>query len=179
MGDNGAGKTTLLRLLSDSLVPHSGEILLQGKKVHRLSIQQRSRIIRLVLQNTDHQLFMPDVLSELTYISQLRSKKEKKEVAKKAAMLLDHFYLNHLLERHPHSLSIGEKQRLAIAAAIIHDPLILLLDEPTSGMDGDNINRLIHLLKRLKDQGMILIIASHDTELISAVCERGIKLICI
>ena len=175
-GDNGAGKTTLLRLLSGALVPHSGNILLQGKKAHRLSVHQRSRIVRLVLQNTDHQLFMPNVLSELTYISRLRSKKEKKEVEKKAAMLLQHFYLHHLLDRHPHSLSIGEKQRLAIAAAIIHDPLILLLDEPTSGMDGDNINRLINLLKKLKDEGMILIIASHDIELIGAVCERGIKL---
>ena len=86
------------------------------------------------------------------------------------------FHLSHLSTRHPHSLSIGEKQRLAIAAAIIHTPLILLLDEPTSGMDGDNITQLIRLLKELKDQGMILIIASHDTELISAVCERGIKL---
>ncbi|MGA1867866.1 MAG: ABC transporter ATP-binding protein [bacterium] len=166
VGDNGTGKTTLLRLLAGTLAPDSGMILVQGRKPHRISPRKRSCMIRLVLQNTDHQLFMPDVYSELTFANNSNS----------ADFLLHHLNLKHLRHRHPHALSIGEKQRLAIAAALICEPLILLLDEPTSGMDGMNINCLIRLLLRYKQQGMIIVIASHDIELIRSVCDRGIKL---
>ena len=123
-------------------------------------------MIRLVLQNTDHQLFMPDVYSELTFTNNSES----------ADFLLHHLNLKHLRHRHPHSLSVGEKQRLAIAAALVCNPLILLLDEPTSGMDGVTINCLIQVLQRYKHHGMIIVIASHDIELIRSVCDRGITL---
>jgi len=175
-GNNGAGKTTLLRLLSGSLVPEQGDILFQGRKMHSLPLRQRSQMIRLVLQNTDHQLLGRSVFSELVNWSSPSGKEKKRAWEKKANALLDRFNLSHLSERHPHSLSGGEKQRLAIASSIINNPSLLLLDEPTSGMDGTSMNQLIHLLQEQKEQGMAMIIASHDAELIRATCDRRITL---
>ena len=175
-GDNGAGKTTLLRLLSGLLVPEQGNIFFQGRKMHSLPLRQRSQMIRLVLQNTDHQLLGRSVFSELVDWSFPSGMENKSAWEEKANILLDRFNLNHLRDRHPHSLSVGEKQRLAIASSIINNPSLLLLDEPTSGMDGANINQLIHLLREQKEQGMALVIASHDSELIRATCDWRITL---
>ncbi|MEW6380139.1 MAG: ATP-binding cassette domain-containing protein [bacterium] len=175
-GDNGSGKTTLLRLLAGALIPDQGDILLEGRKIHSLPLGQRSQMIRLVLQNMDHQLLGRSVFSELVNWSFPSGSEKKRASVEKASLLLDRFNLSHLRDRHPHSLSVGEKQRLAIASGIINNPSLLLLDEPTSGMDGASIDQLIHLLREHKEQGMALVIASHDDELIEAICDRRISL---
>jgi len=178
-GDNGSGKSTLLRLLAGSLIPDRGDILLKGQEINSIPLRQRSRMIRLVLQNTDHQLLGRSVFSELVNWSstpKICDLKEKKVWEEKASLLLDRFNLTHLRDRHPHSLSVGEKQRLAIASGLINNPSLLLLDEPTSGMDGASIDQLIHILREYKEQGMALVIASHDADLIKAICDRRITL---
>jgi energy-coupling factor transport system ATP-binding protein len=85
---------------------------------------------------------------------------------------LNSFDLTHLRDRHPHSLSGGEKQRLAIAAAIVKEPALMILDEPTSGLDGFHMNRLAAEIDFLRQKGLSFIVITHDMELAMAVCDE-------
>ena len=176
-GPNGAGKTTLLRLLSGFLIPQQGAIFIDGQPPHLIPSAKRSRMVRMVFQNPDHQLFMPDCLSEILFPLRHKDGKEGGEWVERSSILLDRLGLTGMEKRHPHSMSLGEKKRLAIASALFHRSVLLLLDEPTTGIDRKNLRRLIRVLKEHRDQGTTLIIASHDQDFIQALCDKEISLI--
>ncbi len=170
IGPNGSGKTTLARILTGLERLDAGTLTLNGKQMVPKKLLERSS---LVLQNTDHQLYMRTVGEELTVSARHLPKAVREE---KAARMLQAFRLEPLARRHPQSLSGGEKQRLVIACAAMKDPEIMILDEPSSGLDAASMRSVASLLEGLADDGVCVLVISHDLELIEEACTCRITL---
>ncbi len=168
VGKNGAGKTTFAKLLTGLLKMKDGEIILNGKAEKGKELLKKSGV---VFQNTDHQLYMKTVFEELT-----AGRKKTTEEKNKAEMILDELGLIDFKERHPQSLSGGQKQRLVIACSLMKDPDILILDEPTSGLDGKNLSIIKKILKKEAMKGRIILIITHDYELMQDTCDYKIEI---
>lgn len=174
LGDNGAGKTTLAKLLTGINKNITGKITINNKEIDKKILVKTAS---LVLQNSDFQLYMKSAYEEI-YMSVDVSHQNKSEEEKVNTTnnLLNKFDLYHLKDRHPQSLSGGEKQRLVIACAVAKEPNIIILDEPTSGLDGRNMMRTTNILRDLADTGVAVVVITHDLELINNICQYAIRL---
>ncbi len=170
VGANGAGKTTLARLLCGLLTPTSGEIrfAFPGGGTD-LPLRSRREQTAFVMQQMDIQLYMRTVEDELLFSAPRRLDKATRHAD--AAHWLEVFGLTHLKDRHPHSLSGGEKQRLVVACALMKRPTLMILDEPTSGLDGNNMRIIARELKAYAAQGGAALLITHDLELLSLVAD--------
>ncbi len=171
VGENGAGKTTLARLLTGLERPQSGCVMAGGEAVKPRKLASHAQV---VLQNAGHQLRMRSVAAELDDAARGAVAERERPAAVRAC--LDDYGLAHLAERHPQSLSGGEKQRLAVACAAIRRPRMLILDEPTSGLDGENMRRMAKSMRRAAADGACLLVITHDLELMDLVCMDKIVL---
>jgi energy-coupling factor transport system ATP-binding protein len=151
-GDNGCGKTTLLKLLSGLLKPTTGKLEILGRDVSKRSIVQIAKDVGFVLQNPNHQLFADSVRAELLQpgVSQAV-----------ADSLLEQLNLCDRAERHPQSLSQGQKRRLALGAVLARQPKICLLDEIMVGQDPNSLALMLNVLMNFTLQGGGLILTSH------------------
>ena len=165
-GENGVGKTTLVRMLCGLAAPNSGEISLDGVTSSR---RHRRAACALVMQDTGRQLFSDTLAGELT----IGASDAGGEAGEK---LLADFDLANLGDRHPLSLSGGQKQRLVIAAARAARRPIVILDEPTSGVDARHLDSITATLRRIADEGAAVIVVTHDGEFASACADRLITL---
>ena len=170
VGANGAGKTTLARLLCGLLKPTSGEIAFAtpGGGAARPPRARREQTA-FVMQQMDIQLYMRTVEDELLFSAPRRLDKATRHAD--ATHWLEVFGLTHLKDRHPHSLSGGEKQRLVVACALMKRPSLMILDEPTSGLDGNNMRIIARELKAYAAQGGAALLITHDLELLSLVAD--------
>ncbi len=164
IGPNGIGKTTFARLITGLVKADKGEFWLGKNPTTPQKLLQSASI---VLQNSDHQLHMQTVLREI--ITSAQATRTMTEA--QALELLDNYNLKHLADRHPQSLSGGEKQRLVIACGEAKIPDILILDEPTSGLDGANMQLIAHNARRNAERGTCVLLISHDLELLQDVCD--------
>jgi energy-coupling factor transport system ATP-binding protein len=164
MGSNGTGKTMLSRILTGLQKETAGKVEIKGKY---LIGKKRIGKIACVSQQADQQLFCDSVINEIE--TQLHCQ-EKTEIS--PAELLKDFDLFDKKDQHPHTLSGGEKQRLAIAAAMISEPDIMIFDEPTSGMDKRRMVMLAEQIEKLCSRGLLILIITHDMELVSLVCRK-------
>lgn len=171
IGDNGTGKTTLARLLTGLTKIKQGKILVAGKETSPKDVLKRSA---LILQNTDHQLHMNSVLQEIAMAAGVFTpcKAEKETLT----AILERFGLQQLAHRHPQSLSGGEKQRLVIACGLAAKPDIFILDEPTSGLDGRNMTRIADMIRGAANEGIRVVLITHDLELLDRVCDTALRL---
>ena len=163
LGPTGSGKTTLLLILSGLLKPQKGRVLLDGRSLFNQLPKARRRI-GVVFQNPDDQLFNPTVYDEIAYSLRTLGMAEKqiRERVKQVAAMLG---IEHLLERQPYRLSMGEKRLVALASILVYEPQIIVLDEPTTFLDDTCTRRVICTLLTLRDSGKAIIIATHDVEL--------------
>lgn len=168
IGDNGTGKTTLARLLSGLNKPLGGAFFADGRE---LSPRELSTKTGVVLQNADYQLHMKSGRAEIECCLALAGRGREE-----AARLLGMFALEELADRHPQSLSGGEKQRLVIACAFAKHPGVLILDEPTSGLDGLNMRRMADALEEVAAQGVCALVITHDLELMQLACSSALRL---
>lgn len=167
VGNNGAGKTTLAEVLCGFILKNKGSILFNGKEIKEKKL---INYIYYVMQDSDYQLFTDGVEEELLLNnSDSNSLIKANEVLEILALLKER-------KRHPASLSGGQKQRLAIGTSYMKNKEILILDEPTSGLDFDNMNRVSLLIDKLKNEGKIILLISHDTEFIMKTCNRILHL---
>ena len=168
LGENGCGKTTLLRLIARLYKPTGGKITQYiGEKFGQKSKGNRAwfKKVGVVYQNPDYQLFMPTVRQEISF----GAKSEEY-----AAEIADLFGVKHLWERHPQSLSEGQKRRVSIAAVAACEPEVLLLDEPTVGQDYDGLCQMVNILNRLHEKtGNTMITITHDVRCAEALCDRS------
>ncbi len=166
-GPSGAGKTSLLRLFLLSLRPTTGKITMFGEKVSRLNqdrLLQLRRHIGIVFQEfrlLDHLTTFENVALPLRVLGQ-----SENEYAGNVKELLEWVGLGERIDAHPPLLSGGEKQRAAIARAVIGRPDILLADEPTGNVDPELAERLLHLFAELNRMGTTIIIATHELPLL-------------
>ena len=168
LGNNGAGKTTLCKVISGLLKENSGTIEYKGK-ISNCNL--RNKFCYFVMQDADYQLYSDSVAGEIVF-----GKKVTEKLKQDLMESLNAFKLMALKDRHPASLSGGEKQRVTLAAAYCSDVDIYILDEPTSGMDGDGLRAIIKWVKLLAEKGKIVIIITHDLLLAEATSNKFIYL---
>jgi energy-coupling factor transport system ATP-binding protein len=171
LGENGCGKTTLMRLIARLNQPTGGTIIQHID----LKLKQKTKgdkawfkKVGVVYQNPDYQLFMPTVRQEIQFAA------ISKEYAQR---MIELFSLQHLVERHPQSLSEGQKRRVSIAAVMAAKPELLLLDEPTVGQDYKGLCELVEILNTLHaETGNTMITVTHDKRCVSALCDKAVIL---
>lgn len=165
VGSNGAGKSTLFSLLNGLLKPQAGQILYQEKpyEYSKSFIATLRQTVGLVFQNPDEQLFAGTVLDDVLF-GPMNLGLGQSEALRKAKEALEVVEMIHLAERPVHHLSQGQKKRVALAGVLAMEPSVMLLDEPTAGLDAPGIADLTKLLSQLNQQGKTLIVATHDTD---------------
>ena len=164
LGENGKGKTTLVRLLSKMIKPTEGDIKQYITNKKRNWFNE----IGIVYQNPNYQLFMPTVEKEILYNA------KSKELAYE---LLNKFDLEKYKNRHPLSLSEGEKRKLTVALVLARLPKVLFLDEPTVGQDYDNLLNMINIINEFRNKYKTTIITiSHDIRCANSLCDKCIIL---
>lgn len=166
VGENGNGKTTFGKILCGLLKQKSGQILYRGKPA---SPAKRSQMSYFVMQDADYQLYAESVGNELVL-----GRKITDALREKAYTAMELFDLVSLKDRHPQSLSGGEKQRITLAAAYCSDAEIIVLDEPTSGLDAVNAKRVARFIRLLSGQNKTVVVITHDELLIRLACDRSI-----
>lgn len=171
MGRNGSGKTTLLRLLMGLHRPRRGRITLFGRDTAGLDPATIGRDAGYVPQNPGSLLFAETLRDELAF-----TLAHHPDSRLDSQTLLDRLGLGDHLLTHPRDLSGGERQRAALAAVLIGDPRLLLLDEPTRGMDGRQKRILAEILTGLGAEGRTVVLATHDVELVAATATRVLLL---
>jgi ABC-type multidrug transport system ATPase subunit len=170
VGANGAGKTTLIKILSGLSTPTSGKILING-----LNYKENNRNIKQLIGTISSKSFLYEELSiyeNLKFYSKLYSVYEKHEFKEKIEQYVDSFNLSDWIYEPISYLSTGMKQKVEIIRILIHNPSILLLDEPFSGLDFNSINLLIKILKDLrKEEKLTIILATHKIEVIQQISD--------
>jgi len=169
LGPNGAGKTTLLLHLNGTLRPSAGELLRDGKPVawDRRTLTRWRTMVGLVLQDPDDQLFAGNVYQDVSF-GPLNLGLAEDEVRQRVDESLAAMRINDLAERPVHMLSGGQKKRAAIAGVLAMRPEVLVLDEPTAGLDSHGVSHLLAALERLSDNGTTIVYTTHDVDLACA-----------
>ncbi|WP_020550707.1 energy-coupling factor ABC transporter ATP-binding protein [Embleya scabrispora] len=166
LGPNGSGKTTLLRLLTGGLTPDSGHVELHGAPIRhdRKGLTALRRVVQLVVQDPDDQLFSASVAQDVSF-GPLNLGLDPAEVRSRVAEALAALEITALAERPVHLLSFGQRKRVAIAGAIAMRPEVLVLDEPTAGLDPAGQEALLDTLAELRAAGTTVVMATHDVDL--------------
>jgi energy-coupling factor transport system ATP-binding protein len=171
MGRNGSGKTTLLRLVAGLHRPSSGRVLVAGQDTTRLHPADVARTVGYLPQNPSALFFAETVRAELAF-----TLKHHRRSGLDPEEILATLGLEHAIDRHPRDLSGGERERAALAAVLVGGPRVLLLDEPTRGMDAARKRALVTTLRRLREEGVAILLATHDVELVAEVASRVVLL---
>lgn len=176
MGRNGSGKSTLLRALAGVHAPLGGEILRPGRAAPNDGHDPSSLAgaVAYLPQNPGSILFQPRVRDEIEFTQRQRGRSNVH--VPDPDQLMARLGLTHVAERNPHDLSGGERQRVAIAATLASGARLLLLDEPTRGMDGLQKAALGEILKALSADGIAIVVATHDVEMMAGLASRVILL---
>lgn len=172
IGANGAGKSTLLHHLNGYLAPSDGEVRIGEIPVTKGTLQEIRHSVGMVFQDPDDQLFMPTVFDDVAF-GPLNLGLPAEDVRMRVESSLRQVDALHLRDKPPYHLSGGEKKRVAIATVLSMTPSILVLDEPTNGLDPYARRQLIALLKEFQHSK---IIATHDLDMVLDVCSRVIVL---
>lgn len=172
IGANGAGKSTLLLHLNGYLTATSGEIIIGDDRLTKENLAVIRRTVGLVFQDPDDQLFMPTVFDDVAF-GPVNLGLSREEIETRVTQALSRVEADALRDKPPYHLSSGEKKRVAIATVLSMLPEILVLDEPTNGLDPYARRLLIALLKGFHHTR---IVTSHDLDMIFELCRRTIVL---
>lgn len=166
LGANGAGKSTLLLHFNGTLRPRAGELRCDGQPLsyHRSALQALRQQVALVFQDPDDQLFAGTVRQDVSF-GPLNLGLTATEARQRTDEALATMGLEAIAELPPHQLSYGQRKRAAIAGALAMRPSVLVLDEPTAGLDPQGEDALMEKLSSLHQQGVALILSTHDVEL--------------
>lgn len=176
-GASGAGKSTMIRLLFREELATSGQVIVAGRSLSRLSAKETvifRRNVGMVFQ--DSRLLEEKTVEENVAFAMRVTERPKKEIDKKVPEILERVGLLERMKHFPHQLSGGEKQRVAVARAIINEPIILFADEPTGNLDPDTSEELMELLREINDSGTTIIMATHDRNLVDTMQKRVLVL---
>lgn len=172
LGGNGTGKSTALSVLAGLLQPYRGSVQIAGQRMLRGRSATAPHAVGMLPQNPQC-LFVEDtVRADLTEVFAGRNDIAPDEQERRIAQVVEQFEIASVLDMHPYDLSGGEQQRVALAKVLLLEPKILLLDEPTKGLDGFYKEKLATLFTRLCAEGMTTLMVSHDVEFCAAHADR-------
>lgn len=172
VGPNGAGKSTLLLHLNGILVGQRGQVVVGGIPVVPQNLNQIRAMVGIVFQNPDDQLFSPTVFDDVAY-GPMYMGLAQDQVRQRVARALGQVDMEAYSPRTSHHLSLGEKKRISIATVLSMDPSVLVLDEPSAGLDPRARRTLIQLLQQL---GQTTLVSTHDLRLVQELCSRMVVL---
>ena len=173
LGANGAGKSTLFLNLNGVLNPASGQVLLDGEPVRRdrKGITELRRRVGIVFQDPDDQLFSADVYRDISF-GAVNLGLPEAEVRRRVEQAMERTGVSALRDKPTHALSFGQKKRVAIAGVLVMEPEVLILDEPTAGLDPHGVSELMRLLSQLRDSlNMTILLATHDMDVVPISCD--------
>ena len=173
MGPNGAGKSTLFSHFNGLTEPKSGYLEIDGKKMEYdkktlLEIRQK---VGIVFQDPNDQLFAPTVKEDVAF-GPMNLGLSYEEVEKRVDEALTLVGMEKFKDKTPHHLSGGQQKRVAIAGIIAMKPEIMILDEPTAGLDPQGVDKVLDILNNLNKEGMTIVISSHDIEMVNGFAEK-------
>jgi len=172
IGGNGAGKSTLFKHFNGILRPTSGEVLIKGEPVSNKNILEVRKTVGLVFQDPDDQIFAPSVKQDVAF-GPMNLGLSTGEIEKRVSEALETVRLTGIEDRAPHHLSTGEKKKVAIAGILAMQPEVLVLDEPTAGLDPGGAMRLIKLINEMnKRLGITIITATHEVDIVPLLADR-------
>ncbi len=171
VGHNGSGKTTLVKHFVGLLKPTKGQVLIDGRDIREYKISQLAGRIGYVFQNPDHQIFAESVREEMSFGPRNLGFSEKriKEVVEEVAKTLG---LYEFLDEAPYNLSRGQRQKVAVASILTMQPSVLIVDEPTTGLDWRESIQMMELLKKLQKEGKTVIVITHNMKVVAQFVER-------
>lgn len=171
IGPSGSGKSTLLRCMNLLEIPSSGEIIFEGVDIQKTNINKVRESMGMVFQHFN--LFPHMTVLENITLAPIKVKNMKKEDAENIAInLLNKVGLVDKKSTYPSKLSGGQKQRIAIARSLANKPHVLLFDEPTSALDPEMVKEVLYVIKELADEGMTMIIVTHEMNFARQVSNR-------
>lgn len=179
LGSNGSGKTTIQKIIGGLLFVTKGSYIAFGQKItekamsnNKWSAQFRKQL-GILFQNSDVQLFCADVRSEILFGVRLLGLPEE-ECQRRTAEVLTMFDIKHLADEPPHYLSGGQKKKVALAAIMATNPEVLILDEPTNGLDPRSVRWLVKVLQIFRDRGKTIIFSTHHLNIVDKIATRSI-----
>jgi len=176
IGANGSGKSTFLQLLDGLIFADKGLVNFYGQQLKESVFndakfsQEFRRKVGFIFQNSDVQLFCPTAKEDIVF-GPLHLGFAKAEIQKRLERLIFILGIQELLDRSPQQLSIGEKRKVAIASTLIIDPQVLILDEPTAGLDPLTTRHIIDLLVQENNSGKTIITATHDLHIVEEIAD--------
>ena len=173
IGPNGAGKSTLFSHFNGLTEPTSGYVKIEGKPIsfekdELLKVRQK---VGIVFQDPNDQLFAPTVKEDIAF-GPMNLGLSYDEVEKRVEDALKMVGMENYEDKTPHHLSGGQQKRIAIAGIIAMKPELMILDEPTAGLDPDGVEKVLNIMNQLNEEGMTLIISSHDIDMISKYADK-------
>ena len=174
LGSNGAGKSTLFLNLNGVLTPQGGQVLLDGEPVSyaRRNLPDLRRRVGLVFQDPDDQLCSADVYRDISF-GAVNLGLPETEVRRRVEDAMTRTGVSALRDKPTHALSYGQKKRVAIAGVLVMEPSVMILDEPTAGLDPQGVSDIMTLLRDIrKSLGVTIILATHDMDIVPLYCDR-------
>ncbi|WP_409346085.1 ABC transporter ATP-binding protein [Paenibacillus sp. MBLB4367] len=173
IGHNGAGKSTLCKLITGLVKPRSGEVLIHGKPANSYRADQRIRHVGFVFQNPDFQFVRRTVYDEVAYGLHIQRFKED-EIDERVRRVTKLLQIDNYLHEHPHFLSRGERRRVAIASILALEPEVIILDEPTTGLDSMRCQEMMNYIRTLWQKGHTIVLLTHDMRVVADYVPRTI-----
>ncbi len=171
LGPNGSGKSTLILLIAGLLTPEKGEIMVFNEKTTSKNFQKLRQKMGIVFQDPDDQLFTQSVIEDIEY-GPKNLRLPESDIKNRSDHALEKMNIRHLRNRPPHRLSFGEKKKVSLATALVLEPELLILDEPTANLDMVSRRDLIRTLNELNATGTTVVISTHDVEALSELADR-------
>lgn len=172
LGGNGSGKTTTLKILAGLLKPYRGKVIIDNNKMTKKTTADFNRLgVAMLPQNPESVFLKSRVIDDYTELCKIKGI-EKSAYEDKINSVAEKLDIKDLLENHPYDLSGGEIQKCALGKVLISEPKILLLDEPTKGVDAYSKLSLSKILQEIKSDGVTIITVTHDVEFASIVADR-------
>ena len=173
IGQNGAGKTTLVKHFNGLLQPASGRVMVGDRDTRQHSVASLAGVVGFAFQNPDDQLFASTILGEVIFGPKNLGWPEEK-VARQAKAALQAVGLGQAAQKHPYDLPIGQRKAVALAAVLAMDTPVLILDEPTTGMDQGGCELVGRIVEDLKQKGVTLITITHDIDFCAEHFDRAL-----
>jgi cobalt/nickel transport system ATP-binding protein len=172
MGTNGAGKSTLFQLFNGLLSPSAGDVTINGLPVKKSNYKAIRRMVGMVFQDPDDQLFSATVKQEISY-GLINLGEHPDSIEKAVEKALQMVGLDGYENRNPSYLSGGEKKRVALASVLVMNPKVLVLDEPTAALDPHGVSLLIALLNDInRELNITLVFSTHDVDVVPLLADR-------